>query len=86
MDKPLTKEAAPFATWQQIRDDAARRELTHVRLAVHGRNAGERVVSFAFVCAQAAMEAPSATRTFDVQILNTPAGWLGIPHLKPRTA
>ena len=56
MDKPLTKEAAPFATWQQIRADAARFGRTSVRLSQYGRHASGRVVSYAFICAHAELE------------------------------
>lgn len=56
MDKPIPKEAAPFSTWAEIRDDAARRGWLQIRLASYGRVAFERVVSFAFVCAQAELE------------------------------
>lgn len=52
----IPKEPAPFATWTKIRADAARMGLAQVRLSVHGRGASERVVSFAFVCAQAELE------------------------------
>lgn len=88
MDNPITKEAAPFATWAQIRDDAARMGLTEVRLTQQGRVTSRRVVSYAFICAQAEMEAADqpAARTYDVQIVPTPAGWLGITHLTPRAA
>ena len=28
--------------------------------------------------------AKPAPKIFDVQIIITPAGWIGVPHLKPR--